>query len=74
MVPIYHRKMTAGSCLERIARSGSRNDNEHGSVGAMNAELSRLDLLATVNRHNREYVRWALDQEVMRLTITVRLA
>ena len=33
------------SCLERVARYGSGRDN---SVGAMNAELSRPDLLATV--------------------------
>ena len=36
------------SCLERAARSGSGRDNVRGSVGAMNAELSRPDLLATV--------------------------
>ena len=32
-------------CLERVARYGSGRDN---SVGAMNAELSRPDLLTTV--------------------------
>ena len=35
-------------CLERVARYGSGRDNVRGSVGAMNAELSRPDLLATV--------------------------
>ena len=35
-------------CLERVARYGSGCDNVRGSVGAMNAELSRPDLLATV--------------------------
>ena len=35
-------------CLERVARYGSGRDNVLGSVGAMNAELSRPDLLATV--------------------------
>ena len=35
-------------CLERVARYGSGRDNVRGSVGAMNAELSRSDLLATV--------------------------
>ena len=51
-------------CLERVARYGSGRDNVRGSVGAMNAELSRPDLLATVQlvrkRHSREYVRRAL--------------
>ena len=35
-------------CLERVARYGSGRDNVRGSVGAVNAELSRPDLLATV--------------------------
>ena len=35
-------------CLERVARYGSGRDNVRGSVGAMNAELSRPDLLATI--------------------------
>ena len=47
MVHICHRNKTPGGCLERVARSGSCRDSVHGSVGAMNAELSRPDLLAT---------------------------
>ena len=35
-------------CLERVAIYGSGRDNVHGSVGAMNAEQSRPDLLGTV--------------------------
>ena len=35
-------------CIERVARYGSGRDNVRGSVGATNAELSRPDLLATV--------------------------
>ena len=35
-------------CLERVARYGSGRDNVRGPVGAMKAELSRPDLLATV--------------------------
>ena len=34
--------------IYRVARYGSGRDNVRGSVGAMNAELSRPDLLATV--------------------------
>ena len=41
-------KEGTGGCLERVARSGSCRDSVRGSVGAMNAELSRSDLLATV--------------------------
>ena len=44
MVHVYHRKKTR---LERVAMSGSSRDSVRGSVGAMNAELSRHDLLAT---------------------------
>ena len=39
-----------------------------GSVGAMNAELSRPDLLATVQsgrKHSREYVRRALHAWIL---------
>ena len=36
------------SCLERVARSGSGRDSVRGLVGAMDAELSRPDWLATV--------------------------
>ena len=42
------RNKTPGGWLERFARSGSCRDSVRGSVGAMNAELSRPDLLATV--------------------------
>ena len=35
-------------CPERVARYGLGRDNVRGSVGAMNAELSRPDLIATV--------------------------
>ena len=38
------------SCLERAARSGSGR----GSVGAMNAELSRPDWLATVQSGRKQ--------------------
>ena len=51
---IYHRKKTAGSCLERVARYGSRHDNVCGSVGAMNAELSRSNLLVTVQSGRKQ--------------------
>ena len=44
MVHVYHRKKTR---LERVAMSGSSRDSVRGSVGAMNAELSRPDGLAT---------------------------
>ena len=42
------------SCLERAARSGSGRDSEHSSVGAMNAELSRPDWLATVKSGRKQ--------------------
>ena len=45
---VYHRKKIQCGCLEIVARSGSCRDSVRGSVGAMNAELSRPDLLATV--------------------------
>ena len=54
MVHIYHRKKTPSSCLERIARSGSCRDSVRGSVGAMNAELSRPDLLVTVQSGRKQ--------------------
>ena len=41
-------KSPKGGCPERVARSRSRLDNVCGSIGAMNAELSRPDLLGTV--------------------------
>ena len=40
----HHGAYTSAGCLERVARSGSGRD----SVGAMDAELSRPDWLATV--------------------------
>ena len=40
--------ITAGGCLDRVARSGSCRDIVRGLVGAMNPALSRPDLLATV--------------------------
>ena len=42
------------SCLERVARSGSGRDSVRGSVGAMNAELSRPDGLATVQSGRKQ--------------------
>ena len=42
------------SCLERAARSGSSRDSVRGSVGAMNAELSRPDWLATVQSGRKQ--------------------
>ena len=42
------------SCLERAARSGSGRDSVRGSVGAMNAELSRPDWLATVQSGRKQ--------------------
>ena len=41
-------------CLERAARSGSGRDSVRGSVGAMNAELSRPDWLATVQSGRKQ--------------------
>ena len=41
-------------CLERVARYGSGRDNVRDSVGAMNAELSRPDLLATVQSGRKQ--------------------
>ena len=43
-------------CLERVARCGSRHDNVHVSVGAMNAELSRPNLLATVKSGRKQVI------------------
>ena len=54
MVFIYHRKKTPGGWLERVARSGSCHDSVRGSVGAMNAELSRPNLLATVHSGRKQ--------------------
>ena len=45
---VYHRNKTQGGCLERVAWSGSCRDSVCSSVGAMNAELSRPDLLPAV--------------------------
>ena len=42
------------SCLERAASSGSGRDSVRGSVGAMNAELSRPDGLATVQSGRKQ--------------------
>ena len=42
------------SCFERAARSGSGRDSVRGSVGKMNAELSRPDLLATVQSGRKQ--------------------
>ena len=42
------------SCLERAARSGSGRDSVRGSVGAMNAELSRPVWLATVQSGRKQ--------------------
>ena len=42
------------SCLERAARSGSGRDSVRGSVGAMNAELSRPDWLETVQSGRKQ--------------------
>ena len=44
----WHHGAHTSACLERVARYGSGRDNVRGSVGSMNAELSRPDLLATV--------------------------
>ena len=54
MVHIDHRKKTQGGCLERVARSRSCRDSVRGSVGAMNAKLSRPDLLATVQSGRKQ--------------------
>ena len=52
---IYHRKKTQGGCLERVARAGSCRDSSLcGSVGAMNDDLSRPDLLATVHSGRKQ--------------------
>ena len=48
MVHIYHRNKTSAGWLERVAMSGSCRGSVRRSVGAVNAELSRPDLLATV--------------------------
>ena len=42
------------SCLERVARSGSGRDSIRGLVGAMDAELSRPDWLATVQSGRKQ--------------------
>ena len=42
------------SCLERAARSGWGRDSVRGSVGSMNAELSRPDGLATVQSGRKQ--------------------
>ena len=42
------------SCFERAARSGSGRDSVRGSVGAMNANLSRPDGLATVQSGRKQ--------------------
>ena len=42
------------SCLERVARSGSGRDSVRGLVGAMDAELSRPDWLATVQSGRKQ--------------------
>ena len=42
------------SCFERAARSGSGRDSVRGSVGAMNAKLSRPDGLATVQSGRKQ--------------------
>ena len=54
MVHVYHRKKTQCGNLERVARSGSCRDGVRGSVGAMYAELSRPDLLATVQSGRKQ--------------------
>ena len=51
---MVHLSITAGGCLDRVARSGLRRDNVRGAVGAMNAELSRPDLLATVQSGRKQ--------------------
>ena len=51
---IHHRKKTPGGCIERLARSGSCRDSVRGSVGAMYAELSRPNLLATVQSGRKQ--------------------
>ena len=42
------------SCLERVARSGSGRHSVRGLVGAMDAELSRPDWLATVQSGRKQ--------------------
>ena len=42
------------SCLERVARSGSGRDSVRGLVGAMDAELSQPDWLATVQSGRKQ--------------------
>ena len=42
------------SGFERAARSGSGRDSVRGSVGAMNAKLSRPDGLATVQSGRKQ--------------------
>ena len=40
--------------FERVARSGSYRDSVRGSVGAMYAELSRPELLVTVQSGRKQ--------------------
>ena len=42
------------SCLERVARSGSGRDSVRGLVGAMDAELSRPDWVATLQSGRKQ--------------------
>ena len=42
------------SCLERVARAGSGRDSVRGLVGAIDAELSRPDWLATVQSGRKQ--------------------
>ena len=42
------------SCFERVARSGSGRGSVRGLVGAMDAELSRPDWLATVQSGRKQ--------------------
>ena len=52
----WHHGVYLCGCLERVARSdyGSCLDNVRGAVGAMNAELSQPDLLATVQSGRKQ--------------------
>ena len=49
-----HLSITAGGCLDRVARSGSYRDNVRGVVGTMNAARSRPDWLATVQSGRKQ--------------------
>ena len=54
MVHTLHGNKTPGGCIGRVARSGSCRDSVRGVVETMSAELSRPDLLATVQSGRKQ--------------------